>query len=60
MKNTNITLYAEWISYMKAYRLYDPKYPQQTVAYVDDLEEAERPGYSIVLVDADTMHEELY
>lgn len=41
---------AEWIDYMKAYRLYNPKYPQQTVAYEEDLEVAEKrakeEGYS--------------
>ena len=55
-----IQLNAEWIPYMKAYRLYDPHCPQQTVAYVDTLEEAERPGYRIVEVDADTMHVECF
>ena len=55
-----IRLNAEWISYMKAYRLYDPRYPQQTVAYVDTIDEAQRPGYKIVEVDADTMHVECY
>ena len=34
-------LNAEWIGYMKAYRLYNPKRPQETVAYEDDLEVAE-------------------
>lgn len=58
-------LNAEWIGYMKAYRLYDPKDPQQTVAYEDDLDVAEQrakeEGYSsLVLCDADTMHVELY
>lgn len=57
-----IQLNAEWISHVKAYRLYDPSYPQQTVAYVDSLEEAEmeHPEYRYVLADADTMHVELY
>lgn len=55
-----IQLNAEWISYMKAYRLYNPHYPQQTVAYVDTLEEAERPGYRIVECDIDTMHVKCY
>lgn len=58
-------LNAEWISYMKTYRIYDPKYPQQTVAYEDDLDEAEQHalenGYEgIVECDADTMHIECY
>ncbi len=56
------TLNAEWVPYMKAYRLYDPHYPQQTVAYVDSIEEAEaeHPEYRYVEVDADTMHVECY
>lgn len=41
-------LFAEWIPHMNAYRLYDPIFPQQSVAYVDTLEEAERPGYRII------------
>ncbi len=58
-------LNAEWINYMKAYRLYDPKNPQQTVAYEDSLETAElnalKNGYDeIVECDADTMHIENY
>ena len=55
-------LYAEWIPYKKAYRLYNPNSPQQTVAYVDSLEEAEEmhPEYDYSLVDADTMHTECY
>lgn len=43
----DILLNAEWISNMKAFRLYNPLDPQQTVAYVDTLEEAQRPGYKI-------------
>lgn len=35
-------LNAEWIPHMKAYRIYDPKYPQQTIAYEDDLDVAEQ------------------
>ena len=49
-------LNAEWISYMKAYRLYDPKAPQKTVAYEADLGEAEKrcdeEEYELVLCDA--------
>ena len=50
------TLNAEWIPYMDAYRLYDPKYPQQTVAYEEDASEAEEHaienGYAgIVVID---------
>lgn len=58
-------LNAEWILYMKAYRLYDPRYPQQTVAYEEDEDVAEaralEKGYSgLVICDADTMHVECY
>lgn len=60
IKRKIIQLNAEWIPYRKDYRLYDPRHPEQTVAYVDSLEEAERPGYCIVLADADTMHVECY
>ncbi len=54
MKTDNtITLYAVWIPYMDAYRLYDPKYPEQTVAYVDaeDLEKEEQYGYNIIVTE---------
>ena len=56
---------AEWIPYMKSYRLYDPKHPQDTIAYVDDLDEARRQakeehGARIVECDIDTMHVECY
>ena len=34
-------IYAEYIDYMNAYRIYDPNKPQWTWAYVDTLEEAE-------------------
>lgn len=59
-KETKKRLNAEWIPYMKAYRLYEPQHPQQTVAYVDDLDSAEISakdnGYDdIVLCDIDTM-----
>ena len=58
-------LKAEWIPFMKAYRLYDPEHPQQTIAYEDDEDEAEahaiENGYDgIVICDADTMHVECY
>ncbi len=58
-------LNAEWINYMKAYRLYDTKNPQQTMAYEDSLETAElnalKNGYDeIVECEADTMHIENY
>ena len=60
-----MTLNAEWIPYMKAYRLYAPQNPQQTVAYEDDEETAEKHaienGYDgIVICDTDTMHVERY
>lgn len=48
MHQTETTLIAEWIPYMNAYRLYNPIHPQWTVAYVDTLEDAERPGYRII------------
>ena len=53
-------LNAEWIPYMKAYRLYNTDCPQQTVAYEDDLGEAEihakENGYcGIIMCDVDTM-----
>lgn len=58
-------LNAEWIPYMKAYRLYNPKRPQDTVAYENDLDatkkRAKQEGYDdIVICDADTMHTECY
>lgn len=50
---------------MKAYRLYDARYPQQTVAYEEDEAEAEQraleEGYSgLVICDTDTMHIERF
>ena len=42
---------AEWIDYREAWRLYDPKYPQQTIAYIDDLEDARSRGYIVQIVD---------
>lgn len=36
-----MTIKAEYISYMNAYRLFIDKEPQQTIAYTDTLEEAE-------------------
>lgn len=32
-------LCAEWVPYMNCYRLYDPDFPLQTMAYVDELDE---------------------
>ena len=37
-----IKLNAEWIDYRMSYRLYDPNHPEQTIAYEDDLQTAER------------------
>ncbi len=58
-------LKAEWIPYMKAYRLYDACCPQQTIAYEEDETVAEQraleAGYSgLVICDADTMHIECF
>lgn len=36
------TLYAYYVPHMNAYRLYDESHPEQTVAYCDTIEEAER------------------
>ena len=56
--NTITTLHAVWSPFFSAYRLYDPKDPEETVAYVkttEDLLESEAlSGYTIVLVDLDT------
>lgn len=54
-------LSAEWIPHMGAFRLYDARHPQQTVAYEEDATVAERrameEGYvGLVLCDAGTMH----
>lgn len=35
-------LNAEWIDFRRAYRLYDSNHPVDTVAYVDDLQVAEK------------------
>ena len=56
-------LNAEWIGYMDAYRIYNPKKPQNTVAYVSSLEEAERSaeeGYELVLCDDNAINMECY
>ena len=47
----NILLIAEYIDYRGDYRLYNPDYPWQTVAYVDTIEEAQRDGYIIIEVN---------
>lgn len=55
-----ITLHAEWIPHMKAYRLFNPNSPQKAVEYVADLDKARDrlTSYSIVEIDKDTMHVE--
>ena len=49
---------------MDAYRIYNPKKPQNTVAYVSSLEEAERrtaeEGYELVLCDDNAINMECY
>jgi len=55
--------HAEWIPYMKSFRIFDPRKPQDTIAYVDNLDEArkqarEENNAHIALCDADTMHVE--
>lgn len=35
-------IYAEYIDYMDAYRLFRKEQPQRTMAYADSIEEAER------------------
>ena len=57
--------HAEWLPYMKAYRIFNPKKPQDTIAYVDDLDEARQQAKDehnarIALCDADTVHVECY
>ncbi len=54
-------LHAEWVTYMDAYRIYEPSKPNSTIAYVDsnDLEKEEElikeKGYDgIIMDDADT------
>lgn len=51
-------LNAEWIGYMDAYRLYDPKKPENTIAYEESLEEAEKrcadQGCELVLCEAES------
>ena len=41
------TLYYEFIEYTEEYRIFDPEYPEQTIAYYDYIEEAynEHPEY---------------
>ena len=42
-------LCAEWIDYRGDWRLYQREYPQQSVAYVDDLEEPRSRGYNVIV-----------
>ena len=56
-----MNLNTEYIGYMKAYRIYDSRKPEQTIAYEESVEAAEKrakeEGYDgIVMCDADTMH----
>lgn len=53
-------IYAYWVEYMDAYRLFDPKHPEQTIAYEEDLDEAESRGYEITRVSSDITIYELY
>lgn len=36
-KNKDVTIYVEWSPINRCYRLYDPKYPGWTIAYVDEV-----------------------
>lgn len=38
-----------WVSWLGAYRVYDPKYPQQTVAYVEFLSDIIDLGFDYIL-----------
>lgn len=42
-------LHAEWIAYRNDYRLYSPSFPQDTVAYVDDLSEVDESKYDVLV-----------
>ena len=53
------SLNAEWIPFMSAYRLYNPSKTQDTVAYVDSLDDVDESKYDLVLCDADSMHVEM-
>lgn len=46
-----IKITADWIPHMKVYRIYDPKHPEQAIAYVDDLKEVEDRGYEVIIND---------
>lgn len=52
-------LYAEWLDYMDAYRIFDKSNPTKTISYEDDLDMAEfhaiELGYDdIIVVDSNT------
>lgn len=38
-----------WVSWLDAYRVYDPSHPEQTVAYVEDLSEITDHGFDYIL-----------
>lgn len=42
-------LTAEWIPHMKAYRLFRADKPQSTIAYIEDLKDAQDRGYVVTL-----------
>jgi hypothetical protein len=43
--------HAEYIEHMKCYRLYDPRYPEQTVAYIDNPEEEKEHNVKIIIIE---------
>ena len=49
-----VKIIADWIPHMEAYRLYDPQYPQQAIAYVDDPKEAEDRGYEVIINESES------
>ena len=53
MKILNVN--AEWVDYMGAYRVYDPKQPQTTMAYEKDLKVLEKrvleEGYNLCRIE---------
>ncbi len=54
-------IYAEWIPKQGSYRLFIPEIPQNTIAFVDNLEEGKGFGYrslstGIAVCDADTIN----
>ena len=38
-----------WVSWLDAYRVFDPKHREQTVAYVEDLSEITEQGFDYIL-----------